>query len=151
MEIRINEDGSARVTTAGYIAFYDKEGRLKMVIGRLVHTTGELDPVPQRLTDILPVKLITELVFKQKAEKEQASKTYDAGMTLSVDTGNKAGITADTFKAFDVAGNVYVKEAVIDAKAIRASHDDHVRQIVREEIRQFVNRESRCGGLFSRR
>lgn len=149
MEIRINEDGSARVTTAGYIAFYDKEGRLKMVIGRLVHTTGELDPVPQRLTDILPVKLITELVFKQKAEKEQASKTYDAGMTLSVDTGNKAGITADTFKAFDLAGKVYMK-GTVDAKAIRASHDDHLRQIVREEIRQFVNRESRCGGLFSK-
>ncbi|MDX7989871.1 hypothetical protein [Xenorhabdus littoralis] len=29
-------------------------------------------------------------------------------------------------------------------------NDDHLRQIVRKEIRQFVQRESRRGGLFSR-
>ncbi|MDE1480120.1 hypothetical protein KKJ01_18315 [Xenorhabdus bovienii] len=72
-------------------------------------------------------------------------RRYDAGMTLAVDTGNKAGITSDSFKAFDVAGKVYMKGEV-DAKAIRASHDDHIRQIVREEIRQFVTRERRGGG-----
>ncbi|WP_274724682.1 hypothetical protein [Xenorhabdus bovienii] len=76
-------------------------------------------------------------------------RRYDAGMTLAVDTGNKAGITSDSFKAFDVAGKVYMKGEV-DAKAIRASHDDHIRQIVREEIRQFVTRESGRGGLFSK-
>ncbi|MDE9447252.1 hypothetical protein KKJ04_17035 [Xenorhabdus bovienii] len=76
-------------------------------------------------------------------------RRYDAGITLAVDTGAKAGIAADGFKVFDVAGKVYMKGEV-DAKAIRASHDDHTRQIVREELRQFVNRESRCGGLFSK-
>ncbi|WP_155271396.1 hypothetical protein [Xenorhabdus bovienii] len=114
-----------------------------------------------------PATLVIHNAFKQKAEKEQEQATptqtlaeltdringrrYDAGMKLTAGVSVKTGITADTFKAFDVAGNVYVKEAGIDAKAIRASHDDHIRQIVREEIRQFVNRESRCGGLFSRR
>ncbi|MCG3463943.1 hypothetical protein L7G72_19435 [Xenorhabdus bovienii] len=98
-------------------------------------------------------------------------RRYDAGMKLSADVSVKTGITADTFKVFDsegrlrvaaaplseavtdltsLAGKVFVK-GTVDAKAIRASHDDHIRQIVREEIRQFVNRESRCGGLFSRR
>ncbi|CDH23292.1 hypothetical protein [Xenorhabdus bovienii] len=127
MEIRIYEDGSISVQTAGYTADYNKTGNLVMSLGH-----------PPKETP------------KQEPTKEQTSKTYPAGMTLSVDTGAKAGITSDSFKAFDVAGNVYVKEAGIDAKAIRASHDDHIRQIVREEIRQFVNRESRGGGLFSR-
>ncbi|MDE1493351.1 hypothetical protein KKI96_21970 [Xenorhabdus bovienii] len=76
-------------------------------------------------------------------------RRYDAGMTLAVDTGAKAGIAADSFKVFDVAGKVYMKGEV-DAKAIKASHDDHIRQIVREEIRQFVTRESGRGGLFSK-
>ncbi|MGJ0638246.1 hypothetical protein [Xenorhabdus bovienii] len=81
-------------------------------------------------------------------------RRYDAGMTLSVDTGAKAGITSDSFKAFDLAGNVFVKEAgipqAIIKEAIIKGNDNHIRQIVREEIRQFVNRESRCGGLFSK-
>ncbi|WP_275370584.1 hypothetical protein [Xenorhabdus bovienii] len=142
MEIRINEDGSAKVTTAGYTAFYDKEGRLKTTSSHLVYITGHLDPAPQRLTDILSQNLI-KLASRRKAAKEPA------GMTLAVDTGAKAGIAANGFKVFDVAGKVYMKGEV-DAKAIRASHDDHLRQIVREEIRQFVNRESGRGGLFSK-
>ncbi|CDH33599.1 hypothetical protein [Xenorhabdus bovienii] len=76
-------------------------------------------------------------------------RCYDAGMKLSVDEGAKARIAADGFKVFDVAGKVYMKGEV-DAKAIKASHDDHIRQIVREEIRQFVTRESGRGGLFSK-
>ncbi|CDH34228.1 hypothetical protein [Xenorhabdus bovienii] len=154
MEIRINEDGSAKVTTAGYIAFYDEEGRLKSALGSPVNTTGDLDPPPQRLTDILSPNLI-KLASRRKAAKEPADttsdtfKVYDAGITLAVDTGAKARIAADGFKVFNVAGKVYMKGAV-DAKAIRASHDDHIRQIVREEIRQFVTRESGRGGLFSK-
>ncbi|MDE9447838.1 hypothetical protein KKJ04_20400 [Xenorhabdus bovienii] len=65
-------------------------------------------------------------------------RRYDAGMTLAVDTGAKAGIAADSFKVF---GPVQTAEII---------NDDHIRQIVREELRQFVNRESRCGGLFSK-
>ncbi|MDE1491986.1 hypothetical protein [Xenorhabdus bovienii] len=76
-------------------------------------------------------------------------RRYDAGMTLSADVGVKTGITANGFKVFDVAGKVYMKGEV-DAKAIKASHDDHIRQIVREELCQFVNRESGRGGLFSK-
>ncbi|MDE1484581.1 hypothetical protein [Xenorhabdus bovienii] len=154
MEIRINEDGSAKVTTAGYTAFYDKEGRLKTTSSHLVYITGHLDPAPQRLTDILSPNLI-KLASGRKAAKEQVGttsdtfKVYDAGMKLSVDEGAKARIAADGFKVFDVAGKVYMKGEV-DAKAIRASHDDHIRQIVREELCQFVNRESGRGGLFSK-
>ncbi|MCG3471989.1 hypothetical protein L7750_16850 [Xenorhabdus bovienii] len=103
-------------------------------------------------------------------------RRYDAGMKLSADVSVKTGITADTFKVFDsegrlrvaaaplseavtdltsLAGKVFVKEASISQAVIKEAvikgNDNHIRQIVREEIRQFVNRESRCGGLFSRR
>ncbi|CBJ79826.1 hypothetical protein XBJ1_0685 [Xenorhabdus bovienii SS-2004] len=76
-------------------------------------------------------------------------RRYDADMKLSVDTGAKAGIAADSFKVFDVAGKVYMKEAVIPQAVIK-DNDDHLRQIIREEIRQFVTRESERGGLFSK-
>ncbi|CDG97346.1 conserved hypothetical protein [Xenorhabdus bovienii str. puntauvense] len=103
------------------------------------------------------IKYNTDTLSQLEAQLERIAeltdringRRYDAGMTLSVDTGVKAGITSDSFKAFDLAGKVFMK-GTVDAKAIRASHDDHLRQIVREEIRQFVNRESRCGGLFSK-
>ncbi|MGJ0625547.1 hypothetical protein [Xenorhabdus bovienii] len=137
MIIHIKEDGSTSVQTAGYTALYDKEGKPKVTIGEA------------------PATLVVHNAFKQKAEKEQATPTqtlaeqvdringrrYDAGITLSVDEGAKAGITSDSFKVF---------EAVIDGKAIREKHDDHIRQIVREEIRQFVTRESGRGGLLSK-
>ncbi|WP_274728216.1 hypothetical protein [Xenorhabdus bovienii] len=42
-----------------------------------------------------------------------------------------------------------MKEAVI-SQAVIKDNDDHIRQIVREEIRQFVTRESERGGLFSK-
>ncbi|MDE9540378.1 hypothetical protein [Xenorhabdus bovienii] len=61
-------------------------------------------------------------------------RRYDAGMKLSVDTGAKAGIAADSFKVF---GSVQTAEII---------NDDHLRQIIREEIRQFVTRERRGGG-----
>ncbi|AOM42618.1 hypothetical protein [Xenorhabdus hominickii] len=84
-------------------------------------------------------------------------RRYDAGMTPAVDAGAKVEITADSFKIRDSEGKVRavikpldLKSAGIDsAKITKASHGDHLRQLVREEIRQFVNRESRCGGLFS--
>ncbi|WP_275379312.1 hypothetical protein [Xenorhabdus bovienii] len=95
------------------------------------------------MTQSTPTQTLAELMDRIN------DRLYDAGMKLSVDTGAKAGITADGFKVFDVAGKVYMKGEV-DAKAIRASHDDHLRQIVREEIRQFVTRESGRGGLFSK-
>ncbi|MCG3463111.1 hypothetical protein L7G72_14915 [Xenorhabdus bovienii] len=102
-------------------------------------------------------------------------RRYDAGLELAVDTGAKAGITADTFKVFDsegrlrvavaplseavtdltpLAGKVFVKEASISQAIIKEAvikgNDNHIRQIVREEIRQFVNREGGRGGLFSK-
>ncbi|MCP9269831.1 hypothetical protein M5U04_17535 [Xenorhabdus sp. XENO-1] len=65
-------------------------------------------------------------------------RRYDAGMKLSADVSVKTGMITDGFKVF---GPVQTAEII---------NDDHIRQIVREEIRQFVNRESRCGGLFSK-
>ncbi|CDG99594.1 hypothetical protein [Xenorhabdus bovienii] len=113
-------------------------------------------------TFTIDIKCDTEALNQLKSQLKNIAeqmdritgRRYDAGMTLSVDTGTKAGITSDSFKAFDVAGNVYVKEAgipqAIIKEAIIKGNDNHIRQIVREEIRQFVNRESRCGGLFSK-
>ncbi|CDG86902.1 hypothetical protein [Xenorhabdus bovienii] len=108
-------------------------------------------------TFTIDIKCDTEALNQLESQLEHIAeltdringRRYDAGMTLSVDTGVKAGITSDGFKAFDLAGKVFVK-GTVDAKAIRASHDDHIRQIVREEIRQFVTRESGRGGLFSK-
>ncbi|MCG3462746.1 hypothetical protein L7G72_12945 [Xenorhabdus bovienii] len=81
-----------------------------------------------------------------------SGRRYDSGMTLSVDTGEAkraSAILGEVGKAFEGTWNGYLISAGIsDAKK---GNDDHIRQIVREEIRQFVNRESRCGGLFSRR
>ncbi|WP_258087236.1 hypothetical protein [Xenorhabdus bovienii] len=102
-------------------------------------------------------------------------RRYDAGMKLSADVSVKTGITADTFKVFDsegrlrvaaaplseavtdltpLAGKVFVKEASISQAVIKEAvikgNDNHIRQIVREEIRQFVTRESGRGGLLSK-
>ncbi|MDC9605630.1 hypothetical protein [Xenorhabdus griffiniae] len=52
-------------------------------------------------------------------------------------------------KLVGFAGKIFVKSATDPAK-INQAHDNHLRQIVREEIRQFVVRESERGGLFSR-
>ncbi|MDE9480039.1 hypothetical protein [Xenorhabdus bovienii] len=84
-------------------------------------------------------------------------RLYDAGMKLSVDTGAKAGIAANgCFKGVVSEGRLRVaipsmKETVFGpVQTAEIINDDHIRQIVREELRQFVNRESRCGGLFSK-
>ncbi|MCG3464146.1 hypothetical protein L7G72_20565 [Xenorhabdus bovienii] len=83
-------------------------------------------------------------------------RRYDAGMKLSADVSVKTGITADSFKVFDSEGRLRVavaplKETVFGpVQTAEIINDDRIRQIVREEIRQFVNRESRCGGLFSK-
>ncbi|WP_340618890.1 hypothetical protein [Xenorhabdus entomophaga] len=166
MMIIIKEDGSTSITAEGYSAWYDKDGRLDMSIG------GKA-----------PQHLIIHNGFKPKAEKEQASKTYSAGMTLAVDEGIKAGVTADGFKvcdserkvravvaplelAVDINASAIINEiekayrgtakqarlssAVINsAKIPSIPDDDHIRQIVREEILLFVARESERGGLFS--
>ncbi|MBD2797722.1 hypothetical protein ID856_14430 [Xenorhabdus sp. 18] len=59
---------------------------------------------------------------KQEAEKEQAT------------------IAADEFRVSDSA-------KISETKTI---NDDHIRHLIREELQQFVNRESQRGGLFSR-
>lgn len=53
-------------------------------------------------------------------------------------------------KQFGIAGKVFVKSVAIDSAKINQARDEHLRQIVREEIRQFVVRESERGGLFSK-
>ncbi|WP_340617538.1 hypothetical protein [Xenorhabdus entomophaga] len=172
MNIRINEDGSVTVTAARYTASYGKDGKLKSASGCFKTISG------------IPKTLVIHNAFEPKAEKQQASKTYSAGMTLAVDEGTKAGVTADSFKvcdserkvravvaplelAVDINANAIINEiekayrgtakqarlssAVINsAKIPSIPDDDHIRQIIREEIRQFVNRELRQGGLFSR-
>ncbi|PHM22223.1 hypothetical protein [Xenorhabdus ehlersii] len=60
MEISINEDGGAKVTTAGYTAFYGKNGGLKLVSGG---SNSILNA---------PATLVIHDAFKQKAEKEPA-------------------------------------------------------------------------------
>ncbi|MDE9448445.1 hypothetical protein KKJ04_23845, partial [Xenorhabdus bovienii] len=92
-----------------------------------------------------------KLASRRKAAKEPA------GITLAVDTGAKAGIAANgCFKGVVSEGRLRVaipsmKETVFGpVQTAEIINDDHIRQIVREELRQFVNRESRCGGLFSK-
>ncbi|MBD1228330.1 hypothetical protein [Xenorhabdus griffiniae] len=147
MIIRINEDGSTSIQAAGYMACYDKEGKPKMTIGDA------------------PQHLIIHNGFNPKAEKEQATIAADsfkvcdserkvravaAPLKLAVDT-NANAIINEAKRAFEVACGVHFNSAVINsAKINNIPDDDHIRQIVREEIRQFVNRELRQGGLFSK-
>ncbi|WP_092548954.1 hypothetical protein [Xenorhabdus koppenhoeferi] len=70
-------------------------------------------------------------------------------MTLAVEK-NAEAIIEKAEKVYRVAAGIHVKEAFIDTAKINQAQADHIRQIVREEIHQFVNRESRCGGLFSK-
>ncbi|MDE9557846.1 hypothetical protein KKJ06_21205 [Xenorhabdus bovienii] len=75
-------------------------------------------------------------------------RRYDAGMTLAVEK-NAEAIMENAEKVYRVAAGIHIKEAVI-SQAVIKDNDDHLRQIVREEIRQFVTRESERGGLFSK-
>ncbi|MDX7987165.1 hypothetical protein FE392_07445 [Xenorhabdus sp. 12] len=68
----------------------------------------------------------------------------------------QAGITAESFKTFDIKAEVtYVNSSLnidpakISEAKIKAS-DDHIRQLIRKELQRFVNRERRLGGLFSK-
>ncbi|OKO98139.1 hypothetical protein [Xenorhabdus eapokensis] len=55
-----------------------------------------------------------------------------------------ATIINEMEKQCGFAGKIFVKSAKINQ-----AHDEYIRQIVREELRQFVSRESERGGLFS--
>ncbi|MDE9456194.1 hypothetical protein KKJ05_21230, partial [Xenorhabdus bovienii] len=79
------------------------------------------------------------------------SRRYDAVMTLTVDTReakSAADILDEVGKAFERTEKAYLMSAGISYA--NKDNDDHIRQIVREEIRQFVTRESERGGLFSK-
>ncbi|MDE9466395.1 hypothetical protein [Xenorhabdus bovienii] len=75
-------------------------------------------------------------------------RRYDAGMTLAVEKSAEA-IMENAEMIYQVAAGIHMKEAGIPQAVIK-DNDDHIRQIVREEIRQFVTRESERGGLFSK-
>ncbi|KLU14271.1 MULTISPECIES: hypothetical protein [Xenorhabdus] len=100
----------------------------------------------------------TETLSPLESQPEHIAELLDridgrreAGMKLSTDNNAKAGVTADSFKVFNVASGVtYLGSAVIDATKLNKAHDDHLRYIIREEIRQFVAHESERGGLFSK-
>ncbi|PHM22224.1 hypothetical protein [Xenorhabdus ehlersii] len=71
-------------------------------------------------------------------------------MTLAVEKSAEA-IIENAEKIYKVAAGVHVKEAVINAAKISSiPDDDHIRRIVREEMRQFVTRELMPGGLLSK-
>ncbi|MDE9571124.1 hypothetical protein KKJ16_19395, partial [Xenorhabdus bovienii] len=70
---------------------------------------------------------------------------------LSVDTReakSAADILDEVGKAFERTEKAYLMSAGISYA--NKDNDNHLRQIVREELRQFVNRESGRGGLFSK-
>ncbi|MDX7986687.1 DUF1983 domain-containing protein [Xenorhabdus sp. 12] len=76
---------------------------------------------------------------------------YGAGIALAIDKGSQVGISADRFKVWDSAaplGTAIISEATVSKPKIKTS-DDHIRQLIREELQQFVNRERLRGGLFS--
>ncbi|MBD1229527.1 hypothetical protein [Xenorhabdus griffiniae] len=120
MKIRINEDGSITVRTNRCTASYGKNGKLKLARGCF------------KAISEIPETLVIHNAFEPKAEKEQAT------------------MACDSFKVFHAASGPYIKSATIDSAKINQARDEHLRQIVREEIRQFVTRESERGGLFSR-
>ncbi|MBI6550226.1 hypothetical protein [Xenorhabdus lircayensis] len=75
---------------------------------------------------------------------------YDAGMKLAIEK-NAEAILDNAEKAYGIAGKIHLKSAVIgSAQTTELINDDHIRQLIREELRQFVRRESRRGGLLSR-
>ncbi|MDC9591079.1 hypothetical protein PSI23_17745 [Xenorhabdus sp. XENO-10] len=122
MEIRINEDGSTSIKAAGYTAFYGKNGGLKLISGGSNSILSA------------PATLVIHNAFKQKAEKEQTSKTYPAGMELAVEKSAEA-MVENAEMIYQVAAGIHEKEAIINAaKIIKAHDDDHIRQIVREEL-----------------
>ncbi|WP_232370379.1 hypothetical protein [Xenorhabdus lircayensis] len=109
MMILIKEDGSTSITADGYSAWYDKEGKIEMSIGKNA-----------------PQKICIYNESKQKAEQKQVT------------------ISAEGFKVFNVAAGVtYINSPlIIDSVKINKAQADHIRQIVREEMRRFVQRES---------
>lgn len=129
MIIQINKDGSVWIGTDDYTAYYDKEGKPKMIIG----------DAAQHLT--------IHNAFKPKAEK---AKTYDAGMTLSAEIDIKASITCDDLKVFNAAKEAFIKSATIDSAKITNS-DDHIRRMIRNELKTLITEEIRPGGLLARR
>ncbi|WP_139216969.1 hypothetical protein [Xenorhabdus mauleonii] len=125
------------------MACYDKEGKPKMMMGSA------------------PEYLIIHNAFKPKAERKQVSITAD-GFKVCDPTGklraviakqaidvDASAIIASVEQAYRMAGKIHVKEAVIDSVKITDS-DDHIRQLIREEMRQFVTRELMPGGLLSK-
>ncbi|WP_340608321.1 hypothetical protein [Xenorhabdus bharatensis] len=79
-------------------------------------------------------------------------RRYDEDMTLAVDKG----VVAESFKLFDSEKKRRVaipplRETIYGpVQTTEIINDDHLRQIVREELRQFVARESERGGLLSK-
>ncbi|PHM45888.1 hypothetical protein Xmau_00279 [Xenorhabdus mauleonii] len=86
---------------------------------------------------------IVELLERIKGQHD------DTGMKLAADKGAET-ILDNAEKIYGIAGKIHLKSAIIgSAQTTELINDDHIRQIVREELRQFVTRESKLGGLFS--
>ncbi|BET98108.1 hypothetical protein [Xenorhabdus taiwanensis] len=69
--------------------------------------------------------------------------------TKQAEYKDAATIINEMEKQCGFAGKIFIKSASINSAKINQAHDNHIRQIVREELRQFVARESERGGLFS--
>ncbi|CDH32994.1 hypothetical protein [Xenorhabdus bovienii] len=95
------------------------------------------------MTQSTPTQTLAELMDRING------RLYDAGMTLAVEK-NAEAIMENAEMIYQVTAGIHVKEAFIDTAKINQAQADHIRQIVREEIRQFVTRESGRGGLFSK-
>ncbi|MDE9536319.1 hypothetical protein KKI91_16815 [Xenorhabdus bovienii] len=110
-------------------------------------------------TFTIDIKCDTEALNQLKSQLKNIAeqvdringRRYDAGMKLSVDTReakSAADILDEVGKAFERTKKAYLMSAGISYA--NKDNDNHHRQIVREEIRQFVTRESGRGGLFSK-
>ncbi|MGJ0636995.1 hypothetical protein [Xenorhabdus bovienii] len=99
-------------------------------------------------TFTIDIKCDTEALNQLKSQLKNIAeqmdritgRRYDAGMKPTIEN-NANAIMENAEKIYQVTAGIHVKEAVIDAKGIRASHDGHIRQIVREEIK---NKPVRC-------
>ncbi|PHM38187.1 hypothetical protein Xmau_03574 [Xenorhabdus mauleonii] len=135
------------------------ESQLEHIVELLERIQGRRD-VSDATTELeasiqKSVEAMLENATLIKRTDEASRRKYDAGMKLATDKGAIATITSDSFKIFNVASGPYINSPLIidSAKISEAkikANDDHTRQLIREEMRQFVTRERMPGGLLSK-
>ncbi|MDC9612316.1 hypothetical protein PSI19_00115 [Xenorhabdus khoisanae] len=125
------------------------EAQLERIAELLDRIDGRREAGMKLSTDSNAKAGVTADGFKV-CDSERKVRAVVAPLELAVDI-NANAIINEIEKAYrGTAKQARLSSAVINsAKIPSIPDDDHIRQIIREEIRQFVARESERGGLFS--